>query len=141
MEITGLPTSGIKFSKQTNISNAAYKKISKTDVEEKQLEKNGYFFNVEKIKGIWRDVHCCIHEYFISDGRNKRVHKFHFVFLNHFRYKDRISFPFYLHFSLLQSLFAHRKKESRPILHKDLILLIEGFCKNKSIALTPSSNK
>ena len=80
------------------------------DAEEKQLEKRGDFFDVEQIKGIWHDVLCCIHEYFILDGRSKRVHKFHFVFLNHFRHKDRMSFPFYLHFLLLQSLYAHRKE-------------------------------
>lgn len=64
-----------------------------------------------------------------------------FFFLNHFRYKHKISFPFYLHFSLLQSLHAHRKKESQPILHEGQILLIEGFCKNKSIVSSPSTGK
>ena len=44
--IMGLPTGGIKFSKQTSISNAAYKFFLKMDVEEKQLEKNGDFFDV-----------------------------------------------------------------------------------------------
>ena len=105
------------------------------------MEKNGDFYDVQKIKGIWCDVLGCIREYFIFDGRNKRVHKFHFFFLNHFRYKGRISFPFYLQFSLLQSLNAHEKKQSRPILHEGLILLIEGFCKNKSIASSPSTSK
>ena len=46
-EVTGLPTGGIKFSKHTSISNVAYKKFPKTDAEEKQLEKNGDFFDVE----------------------------------------------------------------------------------------------
>ena len=46
-KITRLPMSGIKFTKQTRISNAAYKKFLKTDAEEKQLEKNGDFFDVE----------------------------------------------------------------------------------------------
>lgn len=139
-EIMGLPMGGIKFSKQTNISNVAYKKFPKTDAEEKLLEKNGVFFDVEQKKGIWQDVLCCIREYFSLDGRNKRVYKFHFVFLNHFMHKDRLSFPFYLRFSLLQSLHAHGK-ESRPILHEGLILLIEGYYKNKSIASTPSIDK
>lgn len=80
-------------------------------------------------------------DYFILDGRNKRVHKFHFVFLNHFRHKDRLSFPFYLQFSLLHSLQDHKKKVSQPILHESLILLIEGYCKNKYIASNPSKDK
>lgn len=140
-EIMGLPTVGIKFTKQTSILNAAYKKFPKTEAEEKQLEKSADFFDVQQIKEIWRDVLCCIREYFILDGRNKRVHKCHFVFLNHFMHKDRLSFPFYLRFSLLHNLQAHKKKESRPILHEGLILLIEGYCKNKSIASTPSKDK
>lgn len=83
----------------------------------------------------------CIHGYFILDGRAKCVQKFHFVFLNHFRHKDRLSFPFYLIFSLLQSLQAHRKKESHPILHEGLILLIEGYCKRKAIVSSPLFEK
>ena len=51
-EVMGLPMQGIKFSKQTSISNAAYEKFPKTDAEEKQLEKKGDFFDVEQIKGI-----------------------------------------------------------------------------------------
>ena len=46
-KITRLSTGGIKFSKQTSISNAAYKKFSRTDAEEKKLKKNGDFFDVE----------------------------------------------------------------------------------------------
>lgn len=37
-EITGLPMEGIKFSKQTNISNVSFKKFPKTDAEEKNME-------------------------------------------------------------------------------------------------------
>ena len=51
-EITGLPMGGIKFSKKTSISNAAYYKFPKTDEEEKCLEKKGDFFNVDQIKEI-----------------------------------------------------------------------------------------
>ena len=96
VEIMGLPMIGIKFTKKTSISNATYKKFPKMEDEEKQLEKSGDFFDVHQIKEIWRDVLFYIREYFILDGRSKRVHKCHFVFLNHFRQKDRISFPFFL---------------------------------------------
>lgn len=72
-------------------------------------------------------------EYFNLDGRSKGVHNFHFVFLNHFRYKDRVSFPFYLKFSSLKGLSAHRKKESRLVLHEGLILLIAKYCRDRSL--------
>ena len=137
----GLPKEGIKFSKETSISNATFKKFLKTKAEENKLKKNGDFYELNQIKVIWRDVLSCIHEYFILDGRAKRVHKFHFIFLNHFRHKDRISFPFFLEYSLLLSLYAHRKKESHPILHEGLILLIENYCKSKSLKPSPVTEK
>lgn len=115
-------------------------KFPKTEEEEKKLEKDGDFYELKQIKVIWSEVLSCIREYFILEERSKRVHKFHFVFLNHFRHKDRISFPFYLKYSLLQSLYAHKQKDSRPILHEGMILLIENYCKNKLMA-TPISKK
>lgn len=132
-KVTGLPKEGLKFRKETSISNATFKKFPKTKAEEKKLEKNGDFYELKQVKVIWRDVLSCIHEYFILDGRDKRVHKFDFVFLNHFRHKDRISFPFFLNHSLLLTLYAQRKKESRLVLHEGLILLIENYCKSKAI--------
>ena len=62
--------------------------------------------NIEIFFEANNEIFCCIREYFILDGRSKRVHKCHFVFLNHFRHKDRISFPFYL---LLNSCNAFKK--------------------------------
>ncbi len=94
-EVTWLPMEGIKFSKEISISNATFKKFPKMEAEEKNLEKNRDFYELNQIKVIWKDVLSCIHEYFILDGRAKRVHKFYFVFLNHFRHKNRISFPFF----------------------------------------------
>ena len=119
------------------ISNAAFKKFPKIEEEEQKLEKNGDFYELNQIKVIWRDVLSCLHEYFILDGRSKRVHKFHYVFLNHFHHKDRISFPFYLRYSLLHSLHQHRRKDTHPILHEGLILLIKNYCKTKAIVASP----
>ncbi len=65
-----------------------------------------------------------IRPYFILDGCFSSVYNYHFVFLNHFHHKKRISLPSYLAKSLLRSLNARRKKASRPILHEGLILLI-----------------
>lgn len=132
-EVTGLPMEGLKISKETNILNVAFKKFPKTDEEEKKLEKNVDFYNLSQIKLIWRDVLSCICEYFILDGRTKRFHKFNFVFVTHFRYKDTISFPFYLNYSLSQSLQAHRKTKSCPVLHEYLILVIDKYYKIKDI--------
>lgn len=51
-EITGLPMEGIKFSKETSISNATFKKFPKMEAEEKNLEKNGDFYKLNQIKVI-----------------------------------------------------------------------------------------
>ena len=136
VHIITLPVGELKVRKETSILNATFKKFQKTNDEEKWLVKNGDFFNLEQLKTIWKDFFSYIHEYFILDRRSKRVHKFHFVFVNHFQYKDKMSFPFYLKFSLLESLQTHRKKEYRLVLHEGLILLIENYC--KSNAMKPS---
>ena len=61
-EVTGLSKEGIKFNKETRISNAAFKKFPKTKVEEKNLEKIGDFYELNQIKVTWRDVLSCIHK-------------------------------------------------------------------------------
>ena len=68
-EISVLPMEGLKFKKETNISNVAFKKFSKNEEEEKKLVKNGDFYDLNQIKVIWQDVLSCVHEYFILDGR------------------------------------------------------------------------
>ena len=44
-KVTGLPMEGIKFSKEISISNIAFKKFPKMEVEEKNLEKMGISMN------------------------------------------------------------------------------------------------
>ena len=48
-EVTRLPKEGIKFSKETSISNAVFKKFPKIENEEKSLEKNGDFYEQGQI--------------------------------------------------------------------------------------------
>lgn len=59
------------------------------------------------------------------DGHFTRVYSYHFSLLNHFRYKVRVSFPYYLLYSLRKSLDDHKKNpKGFPILHTGLIRLI-----------------
>ena len=46
IEIMSLPMEGLKFSKETSILNAAFKKFPKIDEEEKRLDKNGDFYDL-----------------------------------------------------------------------------------------------
>lgn len=50
VEVMGLPKEGIKFSKKMNISNVAFKKFPKMDEEEKNMEKNGNFYELGQLK-------------------------------------------------------------------------------------------
>ena len=56
VEVTRLPNKGLKFSKETTISNAAFKKFPKIEAKEKKLEENGDFYKLKQTKVIWRDV-------------------------------------------------------------------------------------
>lgn len=79
-KISGLPMEGLKFKKETNISNVVFKRFPKNEKEEKKLVKDGDFCDLDQIKVIRQDVLSSVHEYFILDGRSKRVYKFYFVF-------------------------------------------------------------
>ena len=52
-DVKGIPKEGIKFSKETNISNVVFKKFPKTNEGETNLEKNGDFYELGQIKTIW----------------------------------------------------------------------------------------
>ena len=45
-EITGFLMEGLKFSKETNILNVAFKKFPKINEEEKRIEKSGDFYDL-----------------------------------------------------------------------------------------------
>ena len=47
VEVMGLPKEGLNFSKETSISNAAFKKFPKTKDEENNLEKNEDFYELK----------------------------------------------------------------------------------------------
>ena len=51
-KVTGLPKEGIKFSKEKSISNVPFNKFPNMDEEEKNLEKNGDFYELGQIKVI-----------------------------------------------------------------------------------------
>lgn len=52
-----------------------------------------------------------------------------------------VSFLFYLKLSLLNSLNAHKKKSSRPVLHEGIILLIEEYCRDNFVKFSLLARK
>lgn len=94
------------------------------------------YFEADTIKALWRKVLRVIMEYITVDGRFTRVYGYHFSLLNHFRYKVRVSFPYYLLCSLRKSLDDHKKNPRRfPILHTSLIrLIVEHYQKMPVLA-------
>lgn len=64
-------------------------------------------------------------EYIMVDGHFTKVYGYHFVLLNHFWYKVRVYFPFYLLISLKHCILEHcENPRSFLVLHVGLIHLI-----------------
>lgn len=78
-------------------------------------------------------------EYITLDSRFDRVRTFHFVLLNHFRHKVKISFTFYLYTSMCKALSSFKKKPFvNPALYEGLLLLIHEHFKALSLSKPPS---
>lgn len=75
--------------------------------------------------------------YFSFDGHFTNFFGHHFVLVNHFRYKDKISFPFYILYSLNVGIIDF-KNPKKSILHEGLIMLIMEYIKSLP---TPSKSK
>lgn len=56
VEVMRLLKEGMKFRKEIYISNAGFKKNMKIEEEEKKMDKNKDFYELNQIKVIWRDV-------------------------------------------------------------------------------------
>lgn len=96
-EATGVPMDDIKFYRDRKISDAAMKKFLKDEEEKDRLVKGSHtYYSPKVIKLIWRRVLLAIMEFITLDGRFTRVYSYHFVILNHFRYKEKIFIPYYL---------------------------------------------
>lgn len=90
-------------------------------------------FEPKQIKPIWRELLKAIMEFFTLDDRFMKIYGYHFVFLNQFRHKVKIYFPFYLLSSLNANINEHRENPHiNPVLHQGLILLIYEHCKARA---------
>ena len=88
------------------------------------------YYDIESIKNIWRNVLRIIIEYVTLDPRFDRVRTHHFVLLNHFRHKVKISFPFYIYTSMAKNIEGFKKCPVKNLaLHEGLLLLIYEFLK------------
>lgn len=137
-EVTGIPMEGFKFYRDKKLSSNAIKDLMKNSAEMNMLVKKESFFVMEMIKKLWRFVHYAIIEYVTLDPRSDRVRTHHFVILNHFFYKSKISFPFYLFTSMNKAISSFKKKDTTNLaLHEGLLLLIHEHFKAQTLSNNP----
>lgn len=145
--VTGMPHLGLNFFRDLKVSNNVVKLFLHKEERAKIGKAMGGYYNASNIKKIWGCVLNAIMEYITVEGHFTRVHTYHFVLLNHFRHKKRISLPYYLFRSLSRSLNKHSKNPSTPVLHCGLIFLIYEHCKilaiqeNKRFSMSSGKGK
>lgn len=75
-------------------------------------------------------------EFITLDGRFTRVYNYHFVILNHFWYKEKISMPYYLFCALNVGIKASiSNPKTNPTMHESLIVILHNHIKNTTIHL------
>ena len=146
MEVTGFSQEGMSFYKDKKMSANVVNDFVKNDKEKRKLVKFDSYYDIESIKKIWRHVLRIIIDYVTLDPKFDRVRLHHFVLLNHFRHKVKISFPFYIYTSMAKNIEGFKKfLVKNPALHEGLLLLIYDFLKTqtrgKSIGVLGGSSK
>lgn len=91
-------------------------------VDLKTVKSGGY--QRSSLKVLWQDVVEEIMRYVTLEGRYTMINTYHFLLLNHFKHKKRISFPYYLLISLDLGIKDYMKNPKNLVLHVGLILLI-----------------
>lgn len=136
-EAMGLPMDGIKFYRDRKLSNVAVKKFPKDEEENARLAKGSHtYYSPKVIKLIWHRVLFAIMEFITLDERFTRVYNYHFVILNHFRYKEKISIPYYLFCVLnvgIKDVISNPK--TNPTMHEGLMVILYNHIKNTIVHL------
>ena len=121
---------GIKFYRGNKMSVNVVKDFTKDAVEKKKLVKDETYYKMDSIKKLWRYVLWEVIEFISLDTRFDRVRTCHFIMLNHFHHRIKISFPFYLFSSLRKNIVSYKKKPSTNLaLHEGFLLLVYEFLK------------
>ncbi len=145
-EVTGFSQEGMSFCRDKKMSTNAINAFVKNDKEKRKLVKIDTYYDIESIKKLWGLVLRIIIEYVTLEPRFDRVRTHHFVLLNHFRHKVKISFPFYIYTSMTKNIESYKKcPVKNPTLHEGLLLLIFKFLKTqtrvKSIGVSGGSSE
>lgn len=72
--------------------------------------------------------------YITLEGFFSMINAYHFLMLNHFYHKKRISFPYYILASLDSSLKDHKRNPKNLVFHVGLILLMSKYAKYFEVA-------
>ena len=97
VEAISLELDGINFYRDKKLSNRVVDEFVEMTKERDGLVKIGNsYFNPYSISRPWRFVIFFVTEYLTLDGCFTKIFGHHFMLVNHFRYRVRISFLFYL---------------------------------------------
>ncbi len=131
-----------KFFRYKKLLANAVKDFEESEKELKALKKIDTYYVPNSMKKRWRYVLKAVIEYITLDPRFDRARTHHFVILNHFWKKARISFPFYLLTSMSKVMDNFKKKPiANPALHEGLLLLIHEHFKAQTISNAPPQTK
>lgn len=123
-KVIDLSINGIIFFKDKKFSEAATNNFLKGKEKNRLVKSLKGENDTSPIKLLWAVVLKVLMQYLSLDGCFTRMYGHHFVLLNDFRHKSKISFPFYLWSLLDSSIKDHRKNHKSLILDEGLMLLI-----------------
>ena len=127
----------MKFYRDKKVPVNAMKDFAKNIEEKKELVKSETYYEMDLIKKIWRYVLKDIIKYIYLDTIFDKVRTHYFVFLNHFCYGVKVSFPFYLYTSMHKNISGHKKKPTtNSTIHKGLLILTYEHFKAQSRSKT-----
>lgn len=136
--MTEILIKGFKFFRDKKLSANMVRDFVESEKELKALKKLNTYYVLDSMKKSWRYVLKAVIEYITLDPRFDRAHTHHFVILNHFWKKARISFPFYLLTSMSKAMDSFKKKPIANLaLYEGLLLLIHEHFKAQTISNAP----
>lgn len=132
----GLRREGSNLYRDKKLSKEAIEWYPETTKEKKHLVKlSKTYYPPRAFAKPWREVLFEIMHYITLDGRFTKVYGYHFMMLNHFRYKDKFNMPYFLICSMNSTIKAHRENPKGDIsMHQGLMVLIYEHIKANQIA-------
>lgn len=132
---TSLKLDGINFYKDRKLFEWVVDEFVEMTKERNRVVKIGNsYFNLHSISRPWRFMIFVVIEYLTLYGCFTKIFGHHFMLVNHFRHRVRISLPFYLRQLLDNTILAIQNDlDGDHAFHKGLMVLVMNLLKAKKI--------